>query len=203
MNISKYIFLGIESIGAVVVLLVWMALTNFVVIFPETVPKLSFVIYGMYTFATITMVLTIFRSSKLINYRILTVCGIALLIMGASIPYLVPEYFYWAVNVHQWYWLRVSVYSVPAICIEGAIFTLFVVLHESGLEHRTAREKLLLTIGFVLYAILTVAWNFMSINRSITVDSHILFAKIIAGIVFVFTLIMIMFHKKPSRNIIH
>jgi hypothetical protein len=201
MNTSKYIFLGIEGIGAVVVLLVWMALTNYVVIFPETIPMISMVIYGMYWFATITMIMTIFRSSELINYRILTVCGIALLIMGASIPYLVPEYFHWAVNVHQWYWLRVSVYSVPAICIEGAIFTLFVVLHESGLEHRTAREKLLLTIGFVLYAILTVAWNFMSINRSITVDSHILFAKIIAGIVFVCTLIMIMFHKKPSPKI--
>lgn len=201
MNISKYIFLGIESIGAVVVLLVWMALTNFVVIFPENLPMISMVIYGMYTFATITMILTIFRSSELINYRILTVCGIALLVMGASIPYLVPEYFHWAVNVHQWYWLRVSVYSVPAICIEGAIFTLFVVLHESGLEHRTEREKLLLTIGFVLYAILTVTANFLSINRVITVDSHILFSKIVAGVVFVFTFIMIVFHKKLSRTI--
>lgn len=203
MKINKYIFLGIEGIGAVVVLLVWMALTNYVVIFPETIPMISMVIYGMYTFATITMIMTIFRSYQLINYRILTVCGIALLIMGASIPYLVPEYFHWAVNVHQWYWLRVSVYSVPAICIEGAIFTLFVVLHESGLEHRTEREKLLLTIGFVLYAILTVTLNFMSINKSITVDFHILFSKVAAAIVFLFTLIMIMFHKKPSRNIVH
>lgn len=201
MKINEQIFLGIETVGAIVVLLVWLALTNFEIIFPDTIPMISLVIYGMYTFATITMILTIFRSSKLISYRILTVCGTVLLIMGASIPYLVPEYFHWAVNVHQWYWLRVSMYSVPAICIEGAIFTLFVVLHENGLEHRTDREKLLLTIGFVVYATFTVTANFMSINKTISVDSHILFAKIVAAVVLFFTMIMVVLHKKSSPKI--
>ncbi len=201
MNMSKYIFLGIETIGAIVVLFVWLALTNFVIIFPQTIPMLSFVIYGMYSFATITMILTIFRSSSLISYRLLTVCGIALLIMGASIPYIIPEYFHWAVSIHEWYWLRVSVYSVPAICIEGAIFTLFVILHENSLGNRTHREKLLLTIGFVVYAILTVALNFMSINKTITVDSHILFSKVVAGVVLVVALTMIALHEKPSPKI--
>lgn len=201
MNISKYIFLGIEVVGAIVVFFVWLALTNFVIAFPETTPSLSLVIYGMYGFATITMILTIFRSSKLISYRLLTVMGILLLIMGASIPYIVPEYFHWAVDIHEWYWLRVSVYSIPAICIEGAIFTLFVVLHENSLGNRTEREKILLTIAFVVYAVLTVTFNFMSINKSITVDSHILFAKIVAGVVLVFTMTMIALHEKSSPKI--
>ena len=197
---SKYIFLGIEIVGAIVVFFVWLALINFVIAFPETKPPLSLIIYGMYGFATITMVLTIFRRF-LASYRLITICGIILLIMGASIPYLVPEYFHWAVNIHEWYWLRVSVYSIPAICIEGAIFTLFVVLHENSLGNRTEREKILLTIAFVVYAILTVTFNFMSINKSITVDSHILFSKIVAGVVFVFTMTMIALHEKSSPKI--
>lgn len=199
---KNYAILGIEILGAAVILCVCLALSTSLIIFPDYMPSMWLIMYGMFYFAMATMTMTIYRSCSWISYKLLTVCGILLLLAGAGIAYSVPMYFHWAVNLNEWYWLRVSVYSIPAICIEGGIVTLFIVLLDTELAKWTKRARLLIVTVFVLYAVFTVTANFLSINRVMTVDSHILFSRIVSAVVMVFTAIVIIFKRSLLKKII-
>lgn len=190
------IILGIEVLGGIVLMFVCLALISSAVVFPDYLQQVKILIYSMFFIAMAVATMTIFRTGKYIKYSMLTVGGILLLILGASVAYLVPEFFHWAINFDTFYWLVVSIYSIPAICIEGGIFTLFIVFLETSLSNRSKREKYLIVTCFALYATLTVTTNFLTINGVITVDSHILFSRIVSAVAMIVAGSILYFENK-------
>ncbi len=171
-----------EYIGAFVVGCVGLGLFTSHVIFPYNIPFGGYAAYVLYVCALIVMVCTIYRKFFLkfgITPKVLTIMGLVLLLAGSSMAFHSPEYFTWAVHLPVMFWLRVSIYSIPAICMDGATFTLFIVWFENTMKHRPVRENLLTEIAFVMYASFTITANFLAINFKIPVSEHILLSKVV------------------------
>lgn len=188
----EYIFYGLEFIGALVVLCVWAALIREFSIMSELWMN-GLLIYALLTFATITMVITLYRERFKSN-QILPIMGIALLLLGAYIPYFDSEYLFWAINLPIEFWFRVSIYSIPAICTEGAAFTLFLAAYKK-FPKSFSRKTLLLSIGFIIYAVSTIVMNFLAINYVIPVESHVLFSHVSISWVIIITIAYIFLEK--------
>lgn len=121
-----------------------------------------------------------FRLTKVwSSYRFLTVWGIILLVVGAYGLVLIPEFFHSMKDIPYSYWHRVSFYSMPAICIEGGLFNLFRVYSVYARDKRTRNEHYALFVGFLMYAVTAISVNFLAIGNSISVDTQLLFSRII------------------------
>ncbi len=193
----KHIFGSIELVGALTIACVWLGVIAFRALGFDT--SFGLIMLGMLLFATLVMLITIGRRLW-VWYPLITVLGVTLLLLGGMVALCMPEYFFSAYALQAPYWLRVSVYSLPAICIEGGIFTLYIAFVEKGALFRTAREKLFMAIGFLLYAITTVTANFMTINGSIAVHDHIQFARIVTLVVLILTIVVVSMSNKQSRS---
>lgn len=194
-TIYRYIFGSIELVGALTIACVWLGVLSFRSLQITGMPYL--LVFGMLGFATVVMLVTIFRRIWP-RYTLIFVLGALLLVLGGSIAFFFPQYFFDAYALKAMYWIRVSMYSLPAICIEGGILTLYIAFVEKGMGLRTDREKLLMAIAFVLYAIMTVTTNFMTINGTIAVQNHVWFAQAVTVFVGMVTLGIAIFHGKTS-----
>lgn len=159
------------------------------------------------TIATLTMsiAISILATTSLIrfmgytNYRWLALLGSILVGIGGCIFFFLPEFFWKAVSIPFSFWYRVTFYTLPAICVEGGILTLFTVFMEQGTVHRTSREKILLSILFFLYATTMVTTNFLVIGGTISVSGHIFFSRIVLITMIVLGYYLIANYRKPSH----
>lgn len=154
-------------------------------------------------FASISLlsVTSLIRTFGYTNYQFLVILGVVLLGIGGLTFYFIPQFFFYAISVPFSFWCKVSFYTLPAICVEGGIMTLFTVFMEKGTQKRTQRERLLLSITFIAYAVITVATNFLAINKMIPVMAHLLFSRCIVAMVLIITAHLIVFRNKPSHII--
>lgn len=134
-------------------------------------------------------------SGRTISSYFLTIFGIALISVGSMVVYFLPSYFYLMIQIPLEFWHMVCIFSLPVICIEAGLFTLFTELqNKKGLS---LRERYLLTTAFLLYFSLAIIINFIVLNGLWAVQHQILFYRIL--VFFVLLLFVTVMFKKGKK----
>jgi hypothetical protein len=111
--------------------------------------------------------------------------GVILLLTGGWVFFILPEYFYILASSSLDFWYKVSIYSLPAICVEGGLFTLYTEYIERENDNSN-RENTLLSIAFLLYASGAITTNFLVLTNIITPDHQIIITRgilIVSGVI--------------------
>lgn len=191
-----------EILGTVVLCLVITALLGLDIASIAGTRELTTVVYILALLVTTSIPMAILHITKRLGkysfYRFWF--GFLLLVSGGAVFYFVPSYFYQLLSVDLPFWFKVSIYSLPAICVEGGLFTLFTDFMES--ERRvTPREYGLLSFAFLLYTAGSVTANFMVILGNLAISHQILFARLIVTAVIVLGGAVIITHRQRiSQN---
>ena len=192
---TKKIFIGIELLGVIVLILVLLGTTAAVQTHLHLSPSISIAVTVLLTAICCSIplsLLRIFGHRVRPQYRV--AFGITLIALGSIAVYFIPSYFHTMIGLPLYFWYKVSIFSLPAICIDGGLFTLFTELQESR-EGLLGREMLLLSVGFICYTVLAVTVNFVVLLMIWNVEHQILFYRIL---IFFTVLIFasILFRKK-------
>lgn len=175
MKNNPKILIFLEILGILVLALVVMAILKNLSLYREFPPSNAFGICAMVIGMVILLITSLIRLFRVWNYKWLGLLGITLLIIGGYVIYSMPIFFHIAASLPIPFWNKVIWYTLPAIMIEGGLFTLFIVFIENGTEKKvSSREKQLLSAAFFLYAIFTVTFNFLVLNNLLIVESHVL-----------------------------
>lgn len=194
---------SVEAIGVFVLLLVITAIITISLQW-ENYSASLYVGFQILFFSVIVSIVSSFGRLLGVwrNERFLAVWGIVLLIIGGGALVFLPEFFHTMKELPYSYWHRVSLYSLPAICIEGGLFSLFRGYLAYAAQKRTIREHQLLFIVFVLYATVAVSANFLAINNTISINEQLLFSRIILGITLLVTLVVYRLRTTTSRSLL-
>lgn len=168
---------AIEGIGLVILLIVLAAIHDI----PEVLWNNSKIhpVFLLMTAAVSVMALASFaRMFGYMRYRVLILTGVTMLCIGGYVFYFVPDFFNIVLPVSMGFWLKVTAYSLPAICIEGGLLTLFTVFRETKL-HITSGERDWLQVGFAIYAIIAMSVNFAVILGYMEIAHQIQFSQVI------------------------
>lgn len=175
----------IEGIGLVILVVVLAAIHDI----PETLWNNSKLhpVFLLMTAAVSVMVLASFaRMFGYMKYRVLTLMGVTMLGIGGYVFYFVPDFFSIVLSVPMGFWLKVTAYSLPAICVEGGLLTLFTVFRETKL-HITSGERDWVQVGFAAYAIIAMSVNFAVILGYGEIAHQIQFSQIILTVTLIIT----------------
>jgi predicted membrane protein len=135
------------------------------------------------TVSLVTATFYQFLHSNSFNRVRVALAGFLLLFSG-YVFYFSPEYFQYSLGLNLTFWDIVSVYSLPAIALEGAIFTL---LDQLSYQYSDKRSRRLISFMFVFYAFFAVATNFAAIAGTIQISHQILFSRAIWLLVIIST----------------
>lgn len=105
--------------------------------------------------------------------------SIALFIFSAITFFLSPRYFTEMLMYPTHFWGIVSLYSIPAICAEGALFNFFFYFPPWRLTTSTIKIPSWYGFVFIAYATLAILINFLALLKYITPSTHIIFARTI------------------------
>jgi dolichyl-phosphate-mannose--protein O-mannosyl transferase len=192
----------LERLGTVVlvVALVALATTGFVLVHATpAVRNVSLFLGGMVAVLAVTALIRWVRGRT--NYRWLGILGFTLLGAGAILVFFIPEFFPYMIALQVPFWYKVSWYTLPAIAIEGGILTLFITAMESGmLASFTDNEKRSMGYTFAAYAVCTVAMNFFVLDNLATVESHILWSRIVVISVITTNAFIAMYKSLSARG---
>lgn len=174
----------LELLGISVLVLVTSAiLVNIQVIknFPQS--KIS-IIFAMVVMLVFLLGTSIVRMLGKWNYDWLSILGVMLFVTGGCVIYFAPVYFTVAIDLPVSFWHKVVWYTLPAVMIEGGIFTMFTVLMENGThDNLFIREKRLLSVAFLGYAVFTVTFNFLVLNGIFLPEEHVFWSQIVYVII--------------------
>lgn len=123
------------------------------------------------------------------------VFGVILMLIGGVVVYLVPSYFEVALGLEIGFWYKVSIFSLPAICIEGAVFTICTELQHTALSLNN-REYRFLNWFFVIYIVGAVSTNFLVINRVWEVVDQVHFYRIFVFLSVLTLSVLYLRHRK-------
>ncbi len=171
----------IELIGLCIIVLVLLATRSI----PDVVwNSYSFhnSINAMIAGIAILALASIARMFGYMRYNILFIVGVLVLLIGGSVFYFQSSFFSTILPIPMGFWLKVSIYSLPAMCVEGGLLTLFTVFNETR-GKIVMRENIMLQIFFLLYAVVTISINFFVIKGYLSTDHQILISRIIVGFV--------------------
>lgn len=193
---------SVEAIGVVILLLVVTAIIGLSFDWGRY-PAPLYVGFNVLFFSIIVSIVSSLGRLLRIwrNDQFLAVWGIFLLIIGGGALVFLPEFFHTMKELPYSYWHRVSLYSLPAICIEGGLFSLFRAYLVYASHKRTSREHWLLFIVFILYATTAVGVNFLAINNTISIAHQLLFSRIILGVTVVVTMIVYRLRTTVSQDL--
>jgi hypothetical protein len=126
-----------------------------------------------------------------------TIFGVIILAVGASVFFALPEYFSTLINAPLDFWILVSIYSLPAICVEGGLFTLFTEFLEHERRIKT-HEYVWLSVVFLLYIGGSVTANFLVIQGVLTVENQVIFARFIVIASIIIGALVVATHSKTT-----
>lgn len=122
----------------------------------------------------------------------------AMLLLYAAITFFIvgENFFYEILHADLPFWYLVSVYSLPAIALEGAIFTL---IDELAFRHKEKRSQKQASFLFVAYAIVAVGANFAAILGYLSISHQLFFSRAVIVLVFISIIsFIVMRNKHPS-----
>lgn len=165
----------IEIIGLIVLLLIITAISGMKI---EVHSQPVFVsLIALSVMVIISIFLSIGRILRLTRgIKNLIISGFVLLLSGGLVMIFIPEFFNIMKNIPYSYWHKVSVYSLPAVCIEGGLFNLFQA-HVLSSRKTTKRENVFLFSGFLVYAITAVSINFFALSEVVSIKEQLMFSK--------------------------
>ncbi len=211
MNLSKtqWLFLGIEIVGVIVLILVLTALTSLGI--PLELYRAEAGLFCIMMLAVAFSILSgLVHIVNIVSWRaqhyttILTearpVLGVLLVLLGMIAFFGLPQYFYTLADVLTLtFWERVSAYSLPAICVEGGLFTLCSTLLEAQEVYLSRRERTFVLIGMLSSTTIAVAGNFLVLTGVIDIGAQVITARaILVGI----TLIAAGFLIWPKKKVL-
>jgi hypothetical protein len=202
-KIEAYTITAIELLGMIVLVFVLLAIAAVNVPWSQISAQVYYahqiLVAAIIASFTLSLVWLTTRSQP--SPKTSLALGIILIAVGAAAVFFVPEYFHTMYAVALPYWFRVSLYSLPAICIEGGMFNLFRGYLSSRKGMHTVREHRLLLAMFIVYATVEVVTNFQAINGTILVSIQITLLRVIVAIVMVTCLVIALerFRKKRIR----
>ena len=171
----------IELIGLCIIVLVLLA--------TRSIPGVVWNSYSFHNSITamiagiaILALASVARMFGYMRYNILFIVGVTVLLIGGSVFYFQSSFFSTILPIPMGFWLKVSIYSLPAMCVEGGLLTLFTVFNETR-GKIVMRENIMLQIFFLLYAVVTISINFFVIKGYLSTDHQILISRIIVGFV--------------------
>lgn len=165
----------LEGIGVIILVIVLAAAHDI----PQAVwDTYQLIMYIMIAGVATTALTSFARMAGYTRYWILLVLGILLLSIGGGMFYFRPDFFATILAIPMGYWVKVTAYSLPAICVEGGLLTLFTLFHERH-AWTSVRERNMVITGFSLYAVITVAINFLVIGGIVSVAHQIMFSRVI------------------------
>lgn len=173
----KKITLAIEVLGNVILLLVILAVLS------PSVRLLgnSFLIIVTLSLTGLILIGLISSTLRLLgveNRKFNFIFGFLLVIAGSLVFFFIPSFFLRTILLPIDFWYKVSFYSLPAICLEGGLFTLFTTHLASNTDYSN-RERKLLVACLVLYLIVGVSANFLALNGIISINHQITFSQIV------------------------
>jgi hypothetical protein len=127
------------------------------------------------------------------------VYGTALLIIGGVMFFVFPSFFtiaYAAPWPH--FWILVSYYSLPAIMIEGGLFTIFDALMRTRGAFVSPRERTASMTLIILYLICAVSANFLALTGALSIEHQIWFSR---GVVLTMIALLLLLWKKTSKTV--
>lgn len=190
----------IETIGLFTLIIVILAISNDKRILATTDNITSFYAYFIYVLLIVSAILSAlnFYIKNKNLHLIRKYLGILLFVTGAIGFFFFPDYFYNSISVQMPYWYQATLYTLPAICVEGGIFTLFS-LHLLKIKNvRKIENENAINSLFLFYAVVMVGINFFVINKVIDVSIHLLVSKIV-----ILLLIILIIHidkKHKQKN---
>ena len=173
----------LEKIGNLVLLLVFVAIIR-MPYFEMFSLDYKILIITMSICTGILCISSLFRNFfNIFSKKFLVVLGFILLVQGIIVFYFFTGYFYHTLQLPIPFWYVVSLYSLPAICVEGAIMTHFIMFQDFIEKEKI---KKLFTLLFILYAGFAIGTNFLVLFKIIHVWDHVLFSRVIS----IFTLLI-------------
>lgn len=120
-----------------------------------------------------------------------------LLVYAAMVFFINENYLDQVILAKIPFWYLVSIYSLPAIALEGAIFTL---LDELRVYYKNDfRSQVLIVVLFALYALVAVSTNFAAILGYISIGHQVFFSRTILVLVIVsIVMFLVKFYKKDA-----
>lgn len=184
-----------ETIGQIILLLVVAAMLTYSL--PALGHSLTTSVYLMTGAIAGLLVLSVTKTLfQKFNTKVLIVLGFTLIGIATFIFFGMPSFFYEIKKLALPYWMLVSVYSLPAICIEGGLMTLFTVFFEKNADNYSKRERRLIMSCFILYAVLAFSANFLVIGDIVAIEHQLLFSRVIIAGVFLFSVTAVLRIKK-------
>lgn len=188
----------IEFVGSIILILVITAgfLTAEFFMEPRSGIWVAVMLGSIFLLAVTSLV----RFAGYTSYRWLTILGAVLFALGGMVFFFEEHFFMVALQLDQHFFGRLSMYTLPAICIEGGILTLFTVFLE---KHRNQSHKSLriMRMLFMSYFIIMVTSNFLAVSLLINVSSHIIFSKIMFCSMVIMVFILNKYHYRLDATI--
>jgi hypothetical protein len=197
----KKIFIGLRTLGVLVLVLV--TISNIRTISTvETSNIITSVTVSMSFAVCIGIVLSTHQLIHKNDFNVLRVIyGVIIMTLGGIVVYLLPSYFHSYFDLPINFWKKVSLFSLPAICIEGGLFTLYTELEHIRLK-LLKREHRIVNIAFIIYTISAITTNFLVLNSVWPINEQLLFYRTLIAILTFVTLVLILkrFFPKTSTS---
>ena len=180
----KRIFTFIESLGVGILIFVLLGLTKapWSVINATTSRYCFFIIEIMIVSIVVAIIQSIQKIVSGKPYVTYAVWFSLVLFFAAVNMFFIHTNFFMLALQYHWnnYWVLVSYYSLPAIMLEGGLFTYFQYqIHTSSSVFISAREKKMFTIGIVAYLFFAISLNFLAISQVISISHQVNFSRMV------------------------
>jgi len=184
-----------ELTGSFVLLLVIIAMFSFP---KEIPPEIQPLTIALCFFISILLVVSLLKLFKKYNYKLLLCLSIILLLTGGYVFYFFSDFFIISKNITNHFWYTVCIYSLPSICIEGGLMTLFTIYFENS-QKSTSREKIITLGGFLLYAFIAISTNFLAIGDFIAIEHQVILTRAIVALT-LSSLLFLFFLKRKNLH---
>lgn len=187
----------IEFTGLVVLLLVTIALTRITTIQYLSVWSIEFIVYiTMVILIILSIVIGLLHTTNRLGTltSIRKYFGALLFFVGGSVFFFLTEYLHLFLESRLDFWNKVSIYSLPAICVVGGIFTLYTEIIERNISRQ--HEFIITSTLSLMSVLLVVTSNFLVLNN-IILQSH--YISIVRSVVFSICILGLLYvqNKKP------
>lgn len=173
----------IESVGIITLLFTILGVVT-AIDWSNMTPSTYYVSAIGISIISISLVCSVFRVYGFLKLtlKFMFIISCVLFIFTTIIFFFFSQFFTETLNFPSHFWAVVSLYSIPAICAEGALFNFFFYYPPWSMAKSNITIPAWYGWIFVTYASCAILINFLAIFKVITPHTHIMSARIILSI---------------------